>query len=164
MDVDSLTPDQLIALYGKLYQFSDLHRWHYKTKIVSGKTSKVPLGDLNLTLDFTNYGTTMMTYKVTPINSQQPSTYYIKRLANYDLVAWEGVASSGYTAKVVPSSGFVLDDSAYYAGREDIKISIYDPFNDFWYTVNVFGGGTADVVLIDIEKRAVQGRMVIEPV
>lgn len=164
LDVESLTPAQLQQLYKKLESYHDIKRWHYKTDIVQSKTSKIPLGDLNLTLDFTNYGTTMMTYKVVPIDTTQPATYYIKRLSNYDLVAWEGTASSGYTPQAVTASGFVLDGSAYYAGREDIKIGIVDVFNGFWYTIEVFGAGLASNILIDVTKRAVQGRIVVDAV
>lgn len=164
LDLSALSQAQLKELSEKLYKFNDVYRWYYKTSIATGKTSRMPIGDLNLYLDFTNYGASMMTYKVTPINPQQPATYYIKRLANYDLVAFEGTASAGYTPKAVPASGFVLDTSAYYAGREDIIIEIYDQFADKWYTVHVFGNGTDEVLLVDVVRRAAQGRTHISPV
>lgn len=164
LDVDALTQEQLLALYRKLYPLADTHRWHYKTSIVTNKNSIFQIADTNLNLVFTNYGSGMMTYKVVPIDTAQPATYYIKRLANYDLTAWEGTATSGYTSQAIGASGFVLDSSAYFAGREDIKVGIYDPFNDFWYTVEIFGDGTANNILIDIEKRAVQGRVLIAPI
>lgn len=164
LDIDALTPTQLSNLYFKLLPYSDVMRWHYKTSIEINKTAKVPVGDLNLTIDFTNYGANMMTYKAVSIDTTKPSVFYIKRLANYDLVAWEGTATSGYQPQTVGANGFVLDSSAYYAGREDIKVSIYDPFNQFYYVVSIFGNGLGTVVLMDVEKRAVQGRIVVDPV
>lgn len=164
IDIDSLTEAQLKKLHEKLYKFNDVYRWHYKTSIVSGKVSRVPVGDLNLYLEFTNYGAAMMTYKVVPMDAQKPSSYYIKRLTSFDLVGWEGMASTGYVSRPVPQSGFVLDGAAFYAGRERIVVDIYDSSNGSWHLVDVFGDGTPSVLLIDVTKRAAQGRMHVSPV
>ncbi len=39
----------------------------------------------------------------------------------------------------------------------------YDPFNDFWYAIRTFGDGSPNVILVNVEKSGVQGRINISP-
>lgn len=159
-DPNSMTGEQLANLHGRLYAYDQNHYWGYKTTVDNGKKSRFKVADLNLDLEIRRTGTNTIGYYFYPNNTSNPATYYVKRLSNYDLIAWESTVTSGYQAQVITSSGFALDASGYLPGRELTQIQVIDPVSDMWYTIDFTGLGNG-VMFIDVKKRQVQGRQVV---
>lgn len=162
-DIDAITSTQLKQLHGKLTPLNNDQQWKYKTVIANGKTARINVADLNLILRISRVSATVINYHFFPINNTKPSTYYVNRLSNYDLVAWESSVTTGWVAQPITSSGFVLDASGYLPGREHTDIEVIDPNNDAWYSIRMIGLGEG-TIFIDVVKRAVHNREVIEAI
>lgn len=159
-DIDAITPTQAGQLHAKLTPLNNDQQWKYKTFIASGQTANIDIADLNLTLRINRNSATVINYRFIPIDTAKPATYYIKRLSNYDLVAWESSVTTGWIAQPVPASGFVLDASGYLPGREHTNIEVIDPNTQIWYSIQTIGLGEG-TVFVDVVKRATQSRQVV---
>lgn len=159
-DIDSITQQQLQELHTKLVPLNNDQQWKYRTFIANGQTANINVADLNLTLRINRVSATVINYHFYPIDTAKPSTYYINRLSNYDLVAWESTVTTGWIARPITSSGFVLDASGYLPGREHTDIEVIDPNTNIWYSIRIIGLGEG-TIFVDVVKRAAHDRTVI---
>lgn len=159
-DIETLTDEDIQALHTRLTPLNNDQVYKYFVDLQPSKTAKVPIADLNLYLSFTRGTGVLISYRLEPINTAEPATYYANRLSNYDLTAWESSVTSGYTAQVIPASGFVLDASGYLPGREHTDIEIIDPGTNKWYSIRTIGMNDGSI-FIDVTKKAVHDRQII---
>lgn len=159
-DIDAITPQQLQELHAKLVPLNNDQQWKYKTYIGVGQTAKINIADLNLELRINRNITSVINYYFFPINTSQPSLYYVKRLSNYDAVALESTYTSGWTPQAITNTGFALDASGYLPGREMTLIQVIDPADGAWYTIDFIGTGDGNMY-IDVVRRATKQRTVI---
>ena len=161
-NIDDLTPTQLQDLHAKLRPYDDIQIYSYQTFLEAGQTAQFQIADLNLDFYVYRNTATVMNYKAIPRNVEQPTLYYINRLTNYDLTAWESTVTTGYKAQAIPASGFVLDASAYLAGREQTHILIIDPVSNIQYSIT-FTGLYEGTMFIDVQKHVNPRRQIISP-
>lgn len=158
-DISKLTDDDLDTLSDKLSPFSNNPTWGYETNIATGQSARFQVADLNLDLYISRSGSTI-TYSFYPNDTSKPSTYYVRRLSNYDATAWECTYTSNYQPQAITASGFTLDGSGYLPGREYTQIQVIDPNEDFWYSFWFTGQGNG-VMYVDVVKRHAKGRIVV---
>lgn len=158
-DIDQITDEQLSELHTKLTALNDKQFWSYQSHIASGQTVRFKVADLNLDLLITRTSATIA-YKFVPNNTAEPAIYYVNRLSNYDLVAWESSATLNYQAQAIAASGFNLDASGYLAGREQTLIQVIDPSTNIWYSIYFIGLGEG-TMFIDVTKRVNKNREIV---
>ena len=161
-NIDLITQDQLKALHEKLTPLNNDQHWKYRSYIASGQTVRIPIADLNLILRVNRVSATAINYQFFPADSTKPAVYYVNRLSNYDLVAWESTVTSGWVAQPITNAGFVLDASGYLPGREHTDIEVIDPNTGIWYSIRMIGLGEG-TMFFDVIKRAVHEREIIAP-
>lgn len=159
-DIDAITPQQLQDLHAKLVPLNNDQQWKYKTYVGVGQTARINIGDTNLMLRINRNSASVINYHFFPVDSAQPSLYYVKRLSNYDAVALESTYTSGWTPQAITNTGFALDASGYLPGREMTLIQVIDPADGAWYTIDFIGTGDGNMY-VDVVRRATKQRTVI---
>lgn len=162
VSIENLTESQLRQLHEKLTPFNEHQTWSYQTYLSIGQNAQFKIADLNLDFYVKRDTTAVMNYKVFPHDVEEPAFYYINRLTNYDAIAWESTYTSSWKAQAITASGFVLDASAYLAGREQTHILIIDPNTNMQYSL-MFTGLYEGTMFIDVTKKVNSKRQIITP-